>query len=96
MAGIIPGAATAPALIIVGILMLKAAARIDWSDFEIAMPCFLTIAMMPFAYSITDGIGFGFISWVVIKVFRGKFKEVPVLMYILSLLFVLMYILSNL
>ena len=52
--------------------------------------------MMPFAYSITDGIGFGFISWVVIKVFRGKFKEVPVLMYILSLLFVLMYILSNL
>ena len=60
------------------------------------MPCFLTIAMMPFGYSITDGIGFGFISWVVIKVFRGKFKEVPVLMYILSLLFVAMYILSNL
>lgn len=96
VAGIIPSAATAPALIIVGILMLKAAARIDWGDFEVAMPCFLTIAMMPFGYSITDGIGFGFISWVVIKVFRGKFKEVPVLMYILSLLFVAMYILSNL
>ena len=96
VAGIIPSAATAPALIIVGILMLKAAARIDWGDFEVAMPCFLTIAMMPFAYSITDGIGFGFISWVIIKLFRGKAKEVPVLMYILSVLFVAMYILSNL
>lgn len=96
VAGIIPSAATAPALIIVGILMLKAAARIDWSDFEVAMPCFLTIAMMPFGYSITDGIGFGFISWVVLKVFRGKAKEVPVLMYLLSVLFVAMYILSNL
>jgi len=96
IAGIIPGAATAPALIIVGVLMLRAAARIEWGDFETAMPCFLTIAMMPFAYSITDGIGFGFISWVVIKVFRGKAGEVPALMYILSGLFVLMYILSNL
>ena len=96
IAGIIPGAATAPALIIVGVLMLRAAARIEWGNFETAMPCFLTIAMMPFAYSITDGIGFGFISWVVIKVFRGKAGEVPALMYILSGLFVLMYILSNL
>ena len=96
IAGIIPTQATAPALIIVGMLMIKAAAKIEWNDMEIALPCFLTIAMMPFAYSITDGIGFGFISYTLIKVFRGKFKEVPVLMYVLSAVFVLMYILSYL
>ena len=96
IAGIIPSAATAPALIIVGVFMLKNAVKIDWSDFEVALPCFLTIAMMPFAYSISDGIGFGFISFTLIKMFRGKFKEIPVLMYILSALFIAMYILSAL
>ncbi|MEA4912801.1 MAG: NCS2 family permease [Oscillospiraceae bacterium] len=96
VAGLIPSAATAPALIIVGVYMLKGAVNIDWSDFEIALPCFLTIAMMPFAYSISDGIGFGFISYTIIKVVRGKGKEVPVLMYILSLLFLAKYILANL
>lgn len=95
-AGIVPSAATAPALIIVGVYMLKGAASIDWSDFEIALPCFLTIAMMPFAYSISDGIGLGFISYTLIKVFRGKFKEVPVLIYILSAIFIAMYILTGL
>ena len=94
VAGIIPSAATAPALIIVGVLMLQSAAKIDWTNFEIAMPAFLTISMMPFAYSISDGIGFGFISFTVIKMFRGKFKEVPVLVYILSAVFILKYILS--
>lgn len=96
IAGIIPSAATAPALIIVGVFMLKNAVKIDWSDFEVALPCFLTIAMMPFAYSISDGIGFGFISFTLIKIFRGKFKEIPILMYILSALFIAMYILSAL
>ncbi|MCI8514460.1 MAG: NCS2 family permease [Lachnospiraceae bacterium] len=94
MAGIIPSAATAPALIIVGVYMLKGAVNIDWTDFETALPCFLTIVMMPFAYSISDGVGFGFISYTVIKVCRGKAKEVPVLIYALSVLFVLMYILT--
>lgn len=94
VAGIIPSAATAPALIIVGVYMLKGAVNIDWSDFEVALPCFLTIAMMPFAYSISDGIGFGFISYAVIKVCRGKAKEVPALIYVLSLLFILMYVLT--
>ncbi len=95
VAGIVPSAATAPALIIVGILMLRGAAKINWNDFEIAMPCFLTIAGMPFFYSISDGIGFGFISYTLIKVFRGKAKEVPLLLYILSLFFILMYVLPN-
>ena len=93
--GVVPSSATAPALIIVGVYMLKNAAAIDWSDFEIALPCFLTIAIMPFAYSISDGIGFGFISYSLMKVLRGKFKEVPVLLYIISALFIVMYILSG-
>lgn len=94
IAGIIPTQATAPALIIVGMLMIGNVAKIDWSDIEVALPCFLTIIMMPFAYSISDGIGFGFISYCVLKIFRGKFKEVPVLMYVLSALFILMYALA--
>ena len=93
VAGIVPSAATAPALIIVGVFMMKGVLKIDWSDMETAIPCFLTIAMMPFAYSIADGIGFGIISYTLIKVIRGKFKEVPVLMYILSVLFILSYVL---
>lgn len=94
VAGIIPSAATAPALIIVGVYMLKGAANIEWNDFEVALPSFLTIAMMPFAYSISDGIGIGFISFSLIKIFRGKFKEVPVLIYIISALFIAKYILT--
>ena len=96
IAGIIPSAATAPALIIVGVLMLGNAADINWKDIETAIPCFLTIALMPFAYSISDGIGFGFISYTLIKVARGKFKEVPIFLYVISVLFILKYILSNL
>ncbi len=95
VAGIIPSAATAPALIIVGVLMIKGATEVNWGDFEEACPAFLTIAMMPFAYSISDGIGFGFISYSIIKLARGKAKEVPVLVYIISALFVLKYILTN-
>lgn len=95
IAGLIPAAATAPALIIVGVLMLKNAAKVAWSDMEEAVPAFLTIAMMPFAYSISDGIGFGVISYTLIKVFRGKGRQVPGLMYGISLLYILMYVLQN-
>lgn len=94
LALIVPGAATAPALIIVGVLMMKSTAKIDWDDIEIAIPAFLTIAMMAFAYSISDGIGFGFISYTVIKMARGKFKEVPAFLYVVSALFIIMYILK--
>ena len=96
IAGIIPSAATAPALIIVGMLMIGNVTRIDWSDMEAALPCFLTIAVMPFGYSISDGIGFGIISYTLIKLFRGKAKEVPVLMYVLTVLFIAAFVLSNL
>lgn len=94
IAGIVPSAATAPALIIVGIFMMKNVKYIDWNDMEIAIPAFLTIAMMPFSYSISDGIGFGLISYVLLKAVRGKFKEIPILMYFLAALFVVMYIVA--
>lgn len=94
IAGIVPSAATAPALIIVGIFMMKNVVHIDWNDMEIAIPAFLTIAMMPFSYSISDGIGFGLISYVLFKLIRGKFKEIPTLMYFLAALFVIMYIVA--
>ncbi len=95
LALMIPGAATAPALVIVGVAMLGSIRNVDWDDFEIALSCFLTIVMMPFAYSISDGIGFGFISYMLIKVLRGKAKEVPILMYIISILFIIMYVIST-
>lgn len=91
IAGIVPSAATAPALIIVGVYMIGNVKYIDWSDMEIAIPAFLTIAMMPFGYSISDGIGFGIISYVIIKMCKGKFKEINPLMYVLAVLFILMY-----
>jgi len=112
LALMIPGAATAPALIIVGVFMMKSATRIAWDDMEQAIPAFLTIAMMPFAYSISDGVAFGFISYVIIKAVRAiilaiapdktgnvtagsKLKEIPVLMWIISIMFIVMYILKD-
>ena len=87
---------TSPALVIVGVLMMKVVKDIDWNDMEEAIPSFLTVAMMPFAYSISEGIAFGFISYTLIKVLKGKFKQVPVLLYILSVLFIVKYILAGL
>ena len=94
IAGIVPAAATAPALIIVGILMMGSVSKIDWKNLEVAIPAFLTVVMMPFAYSISDGIGFGFISYALIKLIRGKAHEVHWLMWILSSLFVLKYLVT--
>lgn len=93
--GIVPTAATAPALIIVGVFMIRGAINIDWRNMEEALPSFLTIAIMPFGYSISDGIGFGFISFTILKMVRGKFKEVPILIYIISALFIAKYILTG-
>jgi AGZA family xanthine/uracil permease-like MFS transporter len=84
LAGMIPGQATAPALIIVGVLMMLPVREIDWSDFSDAFPAFMTIVMMPFAYSISDGISAGFISYVVVKLLSGNAKEIHWLVYILA------------
>lgn len=87
----IPAFATAPALIIVGFLMMQQVSHIDWSDLTKAIPCFACITMMGFAYSISDGIAFGFITYTLLHVLTGKGKELSWLMYVLSILFVLKY-----
>ncbi len=87
--GMIPGAATAPALIIVGLFMMSPIKEIDLEDYTEAIPAFLTIVMMPFAYSIAEGIVFGMVSYVVLKLFSGRGKEVTPVMYILAVLFIL-------
>ncbi len=73
--------------------MMKSVLAIDFSDMEIAIPAFLTIAMTPFAYSLSAGLGFGFITWTIIKLVRGKYKEISPLMYVLTAIFILMFIL---
>ena len=94
--GFVPTAATAPVLIIVGIMMCSSLKDIDWPDLEVAFPCFFTVVGMPFFYSITDGIAFGFISYVIVKIARAKFKEVHPLMYVICGLFVIMYVITGL
>lgn len=89
---IIPGAATAPALILVGLFMMEPILKIDLTDFTEAIPAFLTIIMMPISYSISEGIVFGMLSYTILKTLTGKAKEVSIVMYILSLVFVLKYI----
>jgi len=95
IASLIPGAVTAAALIYVGVLMLAGVVDIDWKDVEIGVSAFLTIAMMAFSYSISNGIGFGVISYLLIKVFNGKAKEVNVGVYIVGALFLAMFLLSH-
>jgi len=88
---IIPSEAAVPALVLVGFLMMQQVKGIDWDDLEIAIPAFLTIVLMPFTYSITVGIGAGFITYVVIKAVRGKLGEVHQLLWIISALFVVYF-----
>ena len=94
--GLVPSAATAPILIVVGVMMCASLKDIDWSDIEVAIPCFLTVACMPFFYSITDGLAFGFISYVIVKLAKGKVKEIHPLMYVIVGLFLLKYVISAL
>ncbi len=89
----IPAAATAPALIMVGLFMMSPINEIDLDDFTEAIPAFLTIIMMPFSYSIAEGIVFGIVSYVVLKVLTGKFKDVTLLLYGLVVAFVLKFLL---
>ena len=88
----IPSAATAPALFIVGVMMMPSIKRIHWEDYCKSIPAFMTIIMMPVAYSISDGILIGVISYVVTHAIAGRFKEISIPMWVLSVLFVLRYI----
>ena len=88
----IPGAATAPALVIVGVMMMAPVAKVDWEDFSESIPAFLTVLLMPVAYSISDGILIGVIAYVLLNACAGKFKKISPTMWVLAVLFVLKYI----
>lgn len=89
---IVPAEATAPSLIIVGILMLSSLNHIDWDNFEVAVPAFFASIFMGFAYSISDGIAAGFISYGIIALAQGKAKKVHPILWISMGLFILNYI----
>lgn len=87
----IPGQATAPALVLVGVMMMHDIRKVNFQDYISAIPCFVCISFMPLTYSISDGILMGLISWVLIHVCSGKFKDLNIGMIILCMLFILKY-----
>jgi len=91
---IIPYEAATPALVVVGFLMMTQIRHIDFTDYTIGIPAFLTLALMPFTYSIAVGIGAGFVSWTVIKIFTGKAKEIGWLMWVISIAYVIYFAIS--
>ena len=95
VASLIPTYATAAALIYVGVLMMNCVKSIDWLKIDVAVPAFLTIAMMPFTYNISYGIAFGMISYVLIKLFRGEVREIKVTTWIITLLFIAMFLFTH-
>ena len=96
IATMVPGAAVAPALIVVGILMMGSIAKVKWDEFEDAAAAFFTAVVMPFSYSIATGVAAGFIFYVVTKIVKGKAKQVHPIMYIVTALFLLKYIIDAL
>lgn len=90
--GAVPSAATAPALIIIGALMMSGVMHIDWSDIGDSLPAFLTIVAMPFTFSIANGVSFGIIAYALIKLLSGRAKEANWMMYLLAGLLILRYI----
>jgi AGZA family xanthine/uracil permease-like MFS transporter len=93
LAGVVPAQATAPALIVVGYLMSRVVREIPFADLEEGFPALLTLTVMPFTYSITNGIGAGFIAYCFIKLVRGKGREVAPMMYVAALAFVVYFVL---
>ncbi|HIY24949.1 MAG TPA: NCS2 family permease [Candidatus Brachybacterium merdigallinarum] len=92
LVGMVPYEAATPALVMVGFLMMTQVTDIDFTDVEIAIPAFLTIVLMPFAYSITVGMGAGFIMYVLLKVVRGKARQVHWLMYLIAVMFIVYFL----
>lgn len=95
VASLIPGCATATALIYVGILMINCVTNIDWKDVEIAVPAFLTMAFMPFTYNVSYGIAFGLISHIIIKIGLGKIKEIKIGTWVIAILFAIMFFVTH-
>jgi AGZA family xanthine/uracil permease-like MFS transporter len=96
LAAIVPSQAAASALVLIGGLMAAQLRHIDWDDIEIAVPAFLTITLMPFTYSITNGVGAGLIAYTLLKAARGKWREPGPLVWITSLVFVVYFAVSGL
>jgi AGZA family xanthine/uracil permease-like MFS transporter len=97
VATMVPSQAATPALLAVGFLILSGSIRqIDWSDPTIAIPAFVTMLMMPFTYSITNGIGMGFITFTVLRLAAGRGREVPAAMYAVSAVFAFYYLMPAL
>jgi AGZA family xanthine/uracil permease-like MFS transporter len=94
LVGLVPQAAVAPALIIVGIMMMEPVLKIDYSDYSEAVPAFITIAAMPFTYSISNGIALGFLSYVLVKLLSGRGRFVPPAMFVLAGFFLLFFLAS--
>jgi AGZA family xanthine/uracil permease-like MFS transporter len=92
LAAAIPGYATAPALILVGVLMSQSLAQVKWTDFSEALPAFITMIATPLTFSIATGLSLGLISYTVVKVATGKSKEINLLVWILTMLFILRYV----
>jgi AGZA family xanthine/uracil permease-like MFS transporter len=92
LASAIPGYATAPALILVGVLMSQSVARIEWKDFSEAVPAFITMLATPLTFSIATGLSLGLISYTVVKIAVGKVREITPLIWILTVLFILRYV----
>ena len=90
----VPAAATAPALIIIGLFMMSSVGKIDFSDISSGLPAFITIIFMPFTYSIAQGVIFGMLSFTIIKLFSGKTKDISVTMYILAIFFLIKIVLD--
>jgi AGZA family xanthine/uracil permease-like MFS transporter len=97
VATMVPSQAATPALLAVGFLILANSVKeIDWADYTLAIPAFVTMVMMPFTYSITNGIGMGFITFAVLRLAAGRGKEVPVAMYVVSAVFAFYYLMPAL
>ena len=90
--GAIPAAATAPALIVVGSMMVSVVGEIAWNDPEVAIPAFLTMMTIPLSFSIANGLAFGFTAYSLLKILRGKFREVNWFVYLLTALFILRFL----
>ena len=95
LASVIPAIATAPALIYVGVLMLRNFKAIDMEDLSSALPAFLTLIMMPLTYSISNGIAIGAISYVLIRLFTGKYSKKDIVVTVIALLFIVRYAFVN-
>ena len=92
LVNMVPFEAASPVLVFVGFLMISQVVDVDWNKPEIGIPAFLTIILMPFAYSITVGIGAGFLAYVFIRLIKGEGRKIHVLMYVVAALFVIYFL----